>query len=158
MDRQAVVDILNELLRAEQTSLIHRLLESMVFVGWASANQYAQVQQLAQEVQEHQAWLADAIFQLHGSVAPERPDLTLADLNYVELNYVLPRVLANENKIIARYEAASARLAGDSIAAETVNRILTRHRDHVTRLTQYQFIPPAEQRLDDTPGAALPPC
>ncbi len=137
MAHNETIDILNELLAAEQTSIVERLLASTVFVSWASADEYPLVQRMTREVGEHCEWLGQLILDLRGGLHPRANDPASADLHYQELGSLLPRVIEDEKAIVAKYETAHPRLAAEPRAAEVVWSILARHREHIDQLTRF---------------------
>lgn len=140
-DRRQVIEILNELLRQERSSLVSHLLNSTLFVSGGTTDQADVLRTLVTEIQEHESWLAEAIGSLHGGVAPSCGDLRAAELHYQEVHFVLPLVIENEGRIIRRYEAALKPLAGEPVAAAVASRILSRHRKHVAQLTAFVGAP-----------------
>jgi len=137
MAQNDTIDILNELLGLEQTSVIERLHRSGVFVSRAWADGYPVVKRMTEEVYEHGQWLVQLILDLRGGVWPRANDPTCADLHYQELCHLLPRVIDNEKAIIAKYELARSHLALEPQAIEVVSRILARHSEHVEQLTRF---------------------
>ena len=123
MAQNDTIDILNELLGLEQTSVIERLHRSGVFVSRAWADGYPVVKRMTEDVHEHGQWLVQLILDLRGGVWP--------------LCHLLPRVIDNEKTIIAKYELARSRLALEPQAIEVVSRILARHSEHVEQLTRF---------------------
>lgn len=138
MTSNEIVDILNTLLVAEQASAVERLLESTVFVSWASADEYPVVKRIAREDEQHCEWLVDLIDAHRGAVRPRSGDVRSADMHFQELDYLLPRVIENEKAILRKYEVAAGRLGPAPDAAALINKIIARHRDHIETLTGFQ--------------------
>ncbi len=136
-DRRDVIEVLNDLLSLERSSLISHLLASTMFVSRAAAREDLAVRRMAGEIDEHQRWLVDAIVGLRGGVGPGRPDPRAAEMHYQELRHLLPEVIRNEERIVSAYERVLPKLAGSREAAATVTRILARHREHVTELSSF---------------------
>ena len=126
-DDRAVVEVLNELLQAESAGLGQRLGESQPFAHLASVERLAAVQSCAAESREHVAWLSELIVSLRGVPAPHSPDAYTTDLHYLQVDALLPRVIADCEKLIAAYNAAAARLADSPPATDLLTRIRTRH-------------------------------
>ena len=129
----AAVNTLNALRRKEAASLLFRLAESTVFVPPKSAGGHAMVQRIIEEEAEHRRWLDQTILELGGNLIPCRADITSADVHYVEWRALVPRVVADQRRLAAAYEAAASEVAGWP-AAEIVARIAARHRDHAGQL------------------------
>ncbi len=134
MDHDAVIEVLNELLAAESASLLPRLRESRVFVSWASADEVDDVQRILDEDQEHQGWIVEAINRAGGYPLPVRADINTTNLHYIELGFLLPRVLADRRKLLSYYESASGQVASHEASSEVVSRIAGRVRKHVDLL------------------------
>lgn len=128
MAESAVLDILNELLAAEQRSLPVRMFESTVFVSQVSVDHCADVDRLARISREHSAWLSELILELGGALGPRIGDVTSADLHYQELHHVVPRLLRAQKTLVDLYVTAAQRVAAEPKARELVQRIITRHR------------------------------
>ena len=137
MDTSTVIDLLNELLASEQRTLAHRLLEANVTVPRVVTDGLGVVQEMARESREHAAWLTELILELDGAPGLRFGDPTSADLHYQELDHALPRLVREHQALIRRYELASDRLAGEPEAQEVVQRILARHREHLSALEQF---------------------
>ena len=140
-----MVDILNELLAFEQRNMVPRVLESTVFISRLSVEALNVVQEMARASAENGAWLADAIRELGGAVGPRMTDTASADLHYQELRHVLPRLVADREALLHRYELAAHRVGAEPRAVEAVQRILRRHQEELARL---------QQIADHSPGAA----
>ena len=137
MDTQAIVDILNELLAFEQRNMVPRVLESTVFISRLSVETMNVVQEMARASAENGAWLADAIRELGGVVGgPRMTDTTSADLHYQDLHHVLPRLVADREALLHRYELVARRMGAEPRAVEAVQRILRRHQEELARLQQ----------------------
>ncbi len=132
---QECVQILNELLSREQRSFAVRLVESKAFVNESTAPRLALVQRMAETSERQCAALADQILALGGGITPcTCTDPTSADLHYLELGHVLPRLLTDEEALAGVYEAAASRLEEEPPAAELANRIRAHHRENVETL------------------------
>ncbi len=116
------VEILSELLGAEQRSLAVRLLESTVFVPRLGVHDLHLVKRLADQSKERCAELAELIIELGEVPAPCTHDPTSADLHYVELGYAMPRLLADQVALSRMYSQAAELLEEDSPARAFVVR------------------------------------
>jgi len=135
MEPSPVIDTLNALRRAEATSLLARLAEAGVFIGHGPPAAQADLQRMIDEEAEHISRLDEAVLDMAGNLAPCAGDIRSANLHYLALEAVLPRVLADQRRLAEAFEAAAPRVAG-SLAAATVARIAASHRDHARRLDQ----------------------
>lgn len=134
MDSQTIVAILNELLAAEQSSVLARLNESTVFVSRLSAEASAKVNKMAAAQREHCAWLSESILAQGGSLGPRLQDVSSSDLHFQELHHIMPRVIADREAIIAKYKLAADRFSTESAVDGLISRILARHQDELTSL------------------------
>ena len=136
MEDQATVAVLNELLALEQCNLAARLLESTVFVSRLSVENLNLVQRMAQTSAEHGAWLAEAIVALDGVPGPRHGDVHTANLHYLDLRHVLPRLATDQESLIQKYRLAAARIASQPKADTVVAKILQRHQEALDSLNQ----------------------
>jgi len=142
LDGESVIRVLNRLLLAEYASLIPRLGEATYFVSWASADEAQLLSQMVAEECEHVAWLTEAILDLRGAPAPRRFDTATANIHYCELHSLIPRILADRQRLIDVYQSAIPALGGLGKATQVAGRILARHREHLNKL-QTMFSDPA---------------
>ncbi|MDO8629360.1 MAG: hypothetical protein Q7R41_02605, partial [Phycisphaerales bacterium] len=96
MNDAPLIAVLNELLAAEQQNLAPRLFESTLFVSRLDVEAYDVVRAMAQACREHCAALTELILEFGGQPAPRTGDVTTADLHFLELHYVLPRLIADQ--------------------------------------------------------------
>ncbi len=131
MNTAPVIETLNELLGYESNSLLPRLADSTIFVSWATADEAEHISNIIDEDIEHQAWLVEAIRDLGGEPASASPDVRSAELHFLDLGYVLPRVLADRERLLRAYESAAARIGSNAHAAAVIAKITQRHRRHI---------------------------
>ena len=129
-----IVDVLNSLLAAEQRAITPRLFESTVFVSRASIRDERLASRLTEANASNGARLAGLIVERGGTPAPRQPDVMTADLHYLDLHFVLPRLIADHERLLNRYRDAATRLGGDRQAAELVARITADHEREVADL------------------------
>lgn len=130
----SMVDVLNGLLAAEQRAITPRLFESTVFVSRASIRDERLASRLTEANASNGARLAGLIVERGGTPAPRQPDVMTADLHYLDLHFVLPRLIADHERLLALYRAASSKLASDRQAAELVARITADHERELSDL------------------------
>jgi len=136
MHRAEVVAILNELLTLEQRSLALRLLESTVSVSSPSVPALVLVQRMAAATRDHGAALAKLILDLGGTPAPRRYLIATADLHFQDLQFVVPRLVANRGAIVRSYTFAAQSLSDEPRALALATRILQQHQQHLQALSE----------------------
>ncbi len=129
------LDVLNRLYAAETRSLLARVAQMSNFVPPASLAEFESVRRMSAEVREHQALLAEAIEQCGGGVLPAGVDVTTANLHYLTLSAIMPRVVADVEQLVRLYtDAAGAGSALMPQAARVINRIRRRHEANLGQL------------------------
>lgn len=136
MENVAIVEILNELLSAEQRNLVTYLMESTVFVSRLGMEELTLLQRMAKDADDAGAQLADAISRFGGAPGLRRVDLAPADLHFQELKIALPRLTADRQALVDAYTIADSRLANEPEAAAVVGRIKQRHADELSSVTE----------------------
>lgn len=131
MNDQRDIEALNRLFKAEQGSLIQRLAEAGSHVSWPAAGDHLIVQQMLKETKDHQQSVARMIGDLRGALQPPYYPTDLGEVHYLELSFLMPRVITNVRNLVKLYESAGVR---NSDAASLVNRILGDHRRHLEQL------------------------
>jgi len=134
MEDHTVIDVLKDLLAAEQQSLAPRLFESTMFVSRLDAGAYEVVCSSAQASREHCGALTELILDLGGQPAPRLADSSTANLHYLELHHALPRLVVDQQSLERKYANAAPRVAGEPRASDLVNHILERRRQDLVRL------------------------
>ncbi|MHC4610328.1 MAG: hypothetical protein ACYS7M_08275, partial [Planctomycetota bacterium] len=110
MEITRVHSILDELIAAQGRSLLPRLLESTVSVGSQAAGELEIVRRLVAEEDTDTQRLVDTLMDLDGMPGPPVGEITSADFHYVDLDVLLPRVLADQEQLAARYQTAAGAL------------------------------------------------
>jgi len=134
MNKKDVIAVLNELLALEQRRVLMRLEESTAFVSDMDMEMELHVRRMADECRENCARLVTTILSLGGAPAPRMGDVRSADLHFQELHHVLPRLLADQENLIASYRKAAARVSVEGKAAGVVGEILARHQKDLEQL------------------------
>ena len=133
MDRKTI-DIVQELLAAEQASIALRLAESTLFVAPPSAAEASALGRIAGEINEHSAWLVDVLARAGRSPGPRIRNLSTADLHFQEISFALPRLTADLTRLAHLCERAATEVASDQAVTAVVARMTERHRKHVETL------------------------
>ncbi len=116
--------------------MLPRLRESVVFVSWASADDADAVAGMIEQEQEHVAWLVEMISGFGESPTPCTADVHTTSIHYVELNYLMPRVIQSKRNSIAFYEQNAAAVSTNAEASTLVARITERHKSHLAQLNE----------------------
>ncbi len=124
----ASIAVLNALIRAERAGIGPRLLEAGVFVEDRSEKVYALADRLAKAAEEHVAELSRLVMERGQTPPAHAVDLRLADLHFQEVGHLLPRIIAEEEQLIRKYDVALTRLKDDPDAVAVVTRLRDRHR------------------------------
>ncbi len=116
--------------------MLPRLRESVVFVSWASADDADAVAGMVEQEREHVAWLVEMMVGLGESPTPCTADVHTTSMHYVELNYMMPRVIQSKRHLLAFYEQNSAAVSVSAEASALVARITERHKSHLAQLNE----------------------
>lgn len=134
MEEQSAIAILKELLTLEQKAPALRLFESTVFVSQLSVANWHITKRIADTNKKNCALLVELIQELGGTPGPRIQDVTTADLHYQELCRVLPRLIAEQESLTAKYQTADRHVASHAKAASLIHKILKQHQDALTEL------------------------
>lgn len=125
MSEAEVLDVLDELLAVEQRRFAIRLVESVPFVSQEAIPESRLLVRLVDESNVHCGRLVDVMLRLGGVPGPRTGDLHTADLHYQDLDHLWPRLIGDQEKLVATYRSAAQRVASEPLASEAVERILT---------------------------------
>lgn len=125
------IDVINDLLAAEQSSIAPRLIESTTYVTprWARADMV--VRKMAVACRENCAALTDLVLDLGGAPQPRRYQTQTADIHFLELGSMLPQLCEGQRALVQKYAENAPLLTNVPHAARLVNQILNRHREHL---------------------------
>jgi hypothetical protein len=137
MDRQIVIERLNDLLGLESSGLLGRLDEVYSFVEPAAVDAPLLFEQILADEREHQRLLTEVIVQLDGVPWPRRSEMTSAGVHYLGASYLLPMLAQEKRKRVEAYEQAAPDVSAERHAAEAVARILSRHQKHLEHLEAF---------------------
>jgi hypothetical protein len=142
-------DALAELLDAERQSLLQRVAESDPFITDDQQRLAEVIQQMALQQERHIADLGRMILELGGSPEPPAVRLDLysqtAHMHYLRLDYLLPNLLDDVNRLLEHYRRLAEQLAPDSPAGQLVRRLRQSWQDHLEALEHHA---PAAGRPD----------
>lgn len=133
MNDVEAIDILNDLLAAEQRSLLARLAEAQPFLSWAGADQAPILRQLVADQLDHQRRLTETIDALGGVPRIPTGDISSAGAHYIDIHHLLPKLLEDLRSMIDACGRASE-LLGNHPGGETVSAIHARHEAHAKQL------------------------
>jgi hypothetical protein len=136
MSHTVLASTLQRLCHAEQTSLISRLAESVVFVSWASADDADLLRRMVAEEHEHVVWMVELLDTIGESLTPFRPDAQSTSLHFLELHFLMPQVLAIKEQMIAEYSRSAGGVSYHPEAGDLIRRITARHDSHLSLLKQ----------------------
>lgn len=145
MDNPSVAAALNQLLDAEQQSLVLRAAESTPFVSISEVSAGNLIRAMAQASRGHRAELTEMILDQGGQPVPKRADLLSGNMHYLDLQAMMPRLIQAQESIVALYRQIAPRLAGDRRAAALAGQILAHHEAELTKMKS-AFQPPAPAR------------
>ena len=93
------------------------------------------VEQMAARQRDFIARLVDVLTQRGASVDfGNYPDFS--EMHYVSLDYLLGKLMADEQKLVSELEAAIPALKGDARAAGLVSELLSAEKEHLVRLRE----------------------
>jgi len=144
MDTAKIVEILNELLAAEQGCVVSHLLRSASVLSEQSVAGLEIVRRVEREVQEHGAWLAGMINSLDSSPGLRRADTCTAGMHYRELERALPALREDCVRLRDLCTKAAGQVAQYPRALTLVERIGARHELHARALAE--LIPNPESK------------
>ena len=152
MDRETLVDRLNDLLELETSGLTWRLSEFQSFIGWSDTRMATLFKQIITDGQDHQRWLIEEILRLGGSPRTVTTDIRLAGLHYVEARHLLPNLIEEKRKLVQVYLSATSDFPTTSEAIATLSTILSRHQTHLEQVDAL-----AQQLAAPAPAPAAEP-
>jgi hypothetical protein len=133
----AIVDSINSLLEAETNSLFRFMDEGSPYLGRATAEMRKPLLDMVATGERHMAELAELIETLGGTPSPRHVQPEEQYLAYLSIKFLLPKLMADKELMIERYENAKASLAGaPAEVLDLLERHLRTHRAHVKTLQQ----------------------
>jgi hypothetical protein len=135
MERETIIEILNELFALEAENLLPRIAESTVFISWASTDDARVVERMIVEDRENRALLASTIRDIGGEILPVWGPIDSGNMHFLDLGFLLPRVVEDHRRLVEAYESAAPQVSAVGIAAEVVGKIAECHRGHTEQLS-----------------------
>lgn len=136
MSEARAIDVLNGLLAATRNSPLAHLADSAMFFSSAGADEAEAIQAMIADENAHAAALAELMIELGESPRPMPLDAQTAGLHYLDVQFLLPKLLQAKEALLAVYASARASLAGSPRALEVVSRLEGRQRAHAARLRE----------------------
>ena len=134
MDNPAVAAVLNQLLDAEQQSLVLRVAESTPFISLAEVAAGNVMKEMARTARSNREALTEMILDLGGQPVPRRADLFTSNLHFLDLYAILPHLLQAQESLEAQSRQLTPLLASDRRAAALARKILARHEADLQKL------------------------
>jgi len=135
-------DALGELLDAERQSLLQRVAEADPFITDDQQRLAEVIQQMASQQERQITDLGRMIVELGGSPEPPAVRLDLysqtAHMHYLRLDYLLPNLLDDVNRLLGQYRRLAEQLAPDSPAGQLVRRLRQSWQDHLETLEHHR--------------------
>jgi hypothetical protein len=142
MSRPKVIGVLNRLLANQRFYLANYLSEA---APWTRSGNEPLVEGIRGIVHDHEHYaqrLAEAIDERHGVVDSGSFPMTFMSLNDLALDYLLARIIENQQRDIQAIEQCVAELVEDSLAWSLAREVLGSERAHLDILKE--FLPQIE--------------
>jgi hypothetical protein len=124
----ALVDTLNALLEAEQTSIFRFMGEGYPYLNRATVDVRRPLQEMVNTIEMRARALADQIESLGGvpTFAPRGIDREEQYLAFLSLKFLLPKLVEGKKEMIERYENATKAVRGSDEGATEAKALLAR--------------------------------
>jgi len=133
MADQDNIELLNRLLARLGRGLVQYAVDCWPWTNGADDAELRALEQIAKKQQQFVARLVELISQ-RGGVPDFGVFADYSDLNYVSLDYLLGKLIADEQSLIAEVETAQAALRGDAEAAALAGELSSAEKEHLARL------------------------
>jgi hypothetical protein len=140
-DSQAA-EFLNHILDLEQRSVLHALRGVQPRLSWDDASTSSAVGKMVDDVNQHVQWLTEMVLVLRSQPTPATYDIHVADLHFLSLASILPRIQDWSSMLVNECDKAIGRLADHQDALVLLGRIRENHRAHIQSID-------AQQTTDD---------
>ncbi len=131
-DNRQTIAGLNDLLALEHASHLSRLREAETYVSWPVAGLVDELRRIVAEDADHERWLVEEIYRLGGAPRPRRLDIRTAGDHYVDVNYLMPKIIDEERRLARAYAQGGGAAAGQT--ARLLAAIQSRHERHAEEL------------------------
>ncbi len=123
----ALVDTLNSLLEAEQSSIFRFMGEGYPYLNRATVDVRRALQEMVATIDRRAAMLAGQIESLGGvpNFGPRGVDREEQYLAFLSLKFLLPKLVEAKHQMIERYENALKSIRGDEDGAVDMKSLLT---------------------------------
>lgn len=132
----ALVDTLNALLEAEQTSVFRFMGEGYPYLNRANVEVRRPLQEMVNTIETRAGALADQIESLGGvpTFAPRGIDREEQYLAFLSLKFLLPKLVEAKEEMIERYENALRTIRGSDEVKSLLTRLLAEHQEQLNIL------------------------
>lgn len=142
MADQNANDILNNLVARVYRSLLQYAVECWPWTDASNAAEQQAIEQMASRQQSFVGRLVDLLNDRGENVdLGNFPDNS--ELHYVSVDFLLGKLIADEQSVVAGLEAAHGALHGDPQAASLVSELLTAEQANISRLRDLAAKTPA---------------
>ncbi|MFH1419138.1 MAG: hypothetical protein ABII12_12745 [Planctomycetota bacterium] len=132
MADEKAIEILNRLLDAEYTSLAQRIGEVYPFVEGSKVAVKTVVERMVAAETDNQLQLAKMIVRLRGAPVTPRRTTATTGMHYLDLSFLIPKMVAAQKKLIRLYETTGA--TGNADADALIGRIQAGHQSRLAEL------------------------
>jgi hypothetical protein len=134
----ALVDTLNALLEAEQSSIFRFMGEGYPYLNRATVDVRRPLQEMVNTIETRAAALADQIESLGGvpTFAPRGIDREEQYLAFLSLKFLLPKLVEAKQEMIERYENAIRAVRGSEEAKALLTGLVEEHRAQLKTLEE----------------------
>ncbi len=137
MSREKVIGDLNCLLAIQRFSLVDYLSEAP---PWTHSGNEPLVDAIRGIVRDHEHYaqrLAEAINERRGHVESGSFPMAFMSLNYLALDYLLTRLIEQQQRDIQAIEQCVAQLGEDTLARSLASEVLGSERAHLDNLKEF---------------------
>lgn len=117
MDPRALAAELNALLANENACLARHLVEAKPYVNAQTFRLWRDIEKMERDSVQHAHRLVTLITKIGAEVRPLPFEQSVADLHYIDIPTLLPRLIAEKKRQIATYDTALA-MAASAVATE----------------------------------------
>jgi bacterioferritin (cytochrome b1) len=134
LDRDELVEKLNALLGREYNSLIRYIRDANPYVPQERASALPLLDRIIAGEGRHAEQLGNLIIQLDGIPQPAPYDVSIADINYLSLDYLADMMINEKHDLVQQYERLIAQTSDLPDVREALRRNLAEERLHLDAL------------------------